>query len=132
MDDSHPPKSTPLKLPSRIQDQSLLGYMRQHVDLLDALVASGIKLNGLVLAMKSAGFTDCRHGVFENALHRARHHSRRSPARAPVTLDVIAHGTPPPTAPMPARSPFFTPEQLRKTSGFNYKGTADLDIQTLV
>ena len=132
MDDSRHIQSTSLNLPRRIQDQSLLGYMRQHVDLLDALVASGIKLDGLVLAMKAAGFIDCRPGVFENALHRARHHPKRRLARTPVAPDAMARATPPPPAAMPARPPPITPEQLRKTSRFNYEGTMNLDIKNYI
>jgi len=132
MDESQHLQSAPLNLPRRIQDQSLLGYMRQHVDLLDALVASGIKMGGLVLAMKAAGFIDCRPGVFENALHRARHHPKRRPVRAPDNMDAIARAALPPPVAMPARPPLITAEQLRKTSRFNYQGTVNLDTKKYV
>jgi hypothetical protein len=119
-------------LPRRILAQSITGYTRRNIELIESLIADGIKKPGLVVAFRNAGFEGFTPRALENALYRARCDPRPQLTPAPLASEVPAPAQQaPPRIEQPA-SPAISADQLRKPSGFQYKGTVNLDVRKLV
>jgi hypothetical protein len=105
-----------------LHTQSLAGYIRQHIDELEARLEVGVRHEAIVAELKAQGYTTTVKG-FRNYLYRARQwakekHQRPQPpskekpnASSPVNLE-------PPKEEKPE-------DPLMKNRGFSFKGTLD-------
>jgi hypothetical protein len=64
-------------LPARIADQTLHGYVRQHLQLIEQALSFGVPYTTITEAVHTAGFAGTSVHTVEQAVYRARRHKPR-------------------------------------------------------
>ena len=109
--------------------RSLRGFVHERLPRVEAQLRDGWRLEKILQDLAAEGIFTTRGGL-KNALHHAR---RRAKVEPPPQPPKLAPTQPAPVEPLqPAGPALPSPEQLRKTSGFRYDGTANLDPDDLI
>ena len=102
------PAANVFALPARMGEQTLHGYVRQHLHEIDRALSFGIPYTTITQAVHAAGFAGTSVHTVEQAVYRARRHK----PRFAVTL-----GPPPasqPTQRAISRSPQAPPSSMKE------------------
>jgi hypothetical protein len=72
------------ELPVARVGQSLSGYVREHLALIERLIEVGIKYEAVLMSLRAAGLSGATYGALDAALFRARRQRKeRQEARSP-------------------------------------------------
>lgn len=111
------------------RSQSLAGYIRQHLDELEARLEFGVRQEVLVAELETLGYRTTLKG-FRNFLYRARLRAaeRKANANPPRTESLLASAVRPSPRPVTQASS----DPLTASKGFAFTGTAGVDVSELI
>jgi hypothetical protein len=117
------------QLPVAKIDQSLSGYVREHLDAIERLLDAGLKYDTIVSLLLNAGLESAAYSAFDAALYRARRRRKLQPGRDSAVPQTDPIATPQPGALPPVEPARIPPRPDQK--GVKLTPTADLKPEDL-
>lgn len=111
------------------QSQSLAGYIRQHLDELEARLEVGIRQDVLVAELEVHGYKTTLKG-FRNFLYRARLRAEKTKAQGKPQPMAQTDAQPAMTLATPTTGVSET--SLTKSRGFEFVGTSEINESELI
>ena len=129
----------PATSPPKGRRRTLQGVLRERLPQIEAALSAGYRMRTIVEQLAQEGFHTTL-GAFRDSLYRARlwrktYGPLNLPPGDPPPVTFAWHDESPPPQAAPRRGPappVLTPEYLKKRTGFQYEGTANLKKDDLV